>query len=249
MVDISRPSGVEPASGADRERRQDDRDEKGGRPRPQIPSLHSARRIQDVTQIMGIPAGEVTPRVQEALTIIVGEFDRTRAELDRERERAGHFQELADRHPLFPVLNRPAFTRDLARLINRAAHTRTISSLAILHVHGLDEVRLRRGRAAVDGVLAKVAETLKAHVRASDIVGALDGGDFAVILTLSEGRDAEEKVNALCRGIAPHLTVRGDPQATLAVAWGVNSFSGDDDADQVVERADADLRRRWGNAG
>ncbi len=53
-------------------------------------SKRSQRRkredISDVAFIMGIPEGELTPSVQEALTIIMKDFDRQRDELEHARE-------------------------------------------------------------------------------------------------------------------------------------------------------------------
>jgi diguanylate cyclase (GGDEF)-like protein len=194
---------------------------------------------------MGIPTAELTPRVQEALSIIVGEFDRTRADLDRERERVAYYQDLADRHSVLPVANRRTLMRDLGRLINRAAHTRTTSTFAILSIRGLERVRETHGRATVDGVLARVAEALSSGLRGSDVLGYLGNGDFAVVLTLTEGRQAEDKAQDLCMRMEAALN-RGRAQGDWRVVWGTAPFEAGDDAEAVLDKADSDLRRRDG---
>jgi len=245
MVDVTRSSGVDPVSGTDRHKRQHERDEPGGFPPRQQTPRRSPRQIHDVAHVMGIPAAELTPRVQEALDIIVGEYDRTRSELDRERERVAYCQELADRDPLLPVLNPRALTRELARLINRAAQTRTVSSVAVLHLGGLEAPRLRRGRAVIDGVLRQVAERLIAELRASDLVASLGGADFAVVLTLTNGVAAVDKTQSLAE--AARAEARERFGVSVEVAWGVAAFTAEDDAEQVIAAADGDLRRRHGD--
>lgn len=246
MVDVTRSSGVDPVTGTDRQKRQHEREEQGGPHPRKAPPRRSPRQIHDVAQVMGIPAAELTPRVQEALDIIVGEYDRTRSDLERERERVAHYQDLTDKDPLLPVLNRRALTRELARLINRAAQTRTVSSVAVLHLRNLDATRLRHGRAAVDGILGQAAERLIADLRATDIAGSLGGGDFAVVLTLTNGAAAVEKTQALAGALRAAIGERAGAGLPLDVAWGVAAFTAEDDAEHVIAAADDDLRRRHG---
>lgn len=244
MVDIGKSSAIEPVIGMDREKREGAWDEDEERSRRQALAERTPRQVQDVAQIMGIPAEEMTPRVQEALQIIVGEFDRTRVELERERARATQFKELSDRHALLPVLNRRAFFRELKRLIDRAVQTRTVSTLAFVRLLGLEAARAKHGRGAAEGVLGRIAQKLAAEVRASDVVAALDGDEFAVILTLSDADEAAEKIAALCAGVGPELWVGKGVEAGISLAWGVAEFTGDAEPGNVVEAADVDLRAR-----
>ena len=246
MVEVTRTSSVEPATATDPQTRQHDPDDESGSGGEEEarPRWRSAHQIYDVAQIMGIPASELTPRVEEALTIIVGEFDRTRSELERERERVGYFQDLSDRDSVLPVANKRALMRDLGRLINRAAQTRTVSSLVVFTIRGLERVRTSKGLAETEAILAKVAATLSSGLRGSDSLAYMGGADFGVILTLSEGRQAEDKAEDLSTRIAGTLQViSGDG---CHVGWGIAPFQAGDDPDAVFERADADLRRRVG---
>lgn len=240
MVDFTGTSGVEPATGPGPDRRQPDHEQRDGRA-PREPARRTPRDIQDVAQMMGIPAAELTPRVQEALDIIVNEYDRVRSELEREHERVARFQDLADHHPLLPTLNHHAFLRELGRLINRARQTETVSTVALFHIRGLDAVRLERGREAAEGIRERISRQLADNLRASDLLAALGEGDFAVILTLTESTEATDKGQALAEGIRSLLEEIG---GRLSVFWGIRTFAADDDARQVLKAADADLRRR-----
>lgn len=248
MVDVTRPSGVDPVTGADWEKHRQHRDEQnGGQPpaRDAAARRRGPRNIDDVAYVMGIPPAEMTPRVQEALDIIVGEYDRTRSDLERERERVAHFQALSERDAILPVDNRRTLIRELTRLANRAAQTHTVSSLLMLHIRHLDAVRLRRGRAAADGILRRAAEVLLANLRASDVVASVGGSDLAVILALTDGTAAADKARALADGVAAAIAEDGGDGEPPAVDWGLAAFAAGDDAEGIVTAADRDLRRRY----
>ncbi len=244
MVDVTRASSVDPLSGADGHKRRQEHEGEGGSHPRQAPARRSPRQIHDVAQVMGIPPSEMTPRVQEALDIIVSEYDRARSDLERERERIAFYQDLADRDPHLPLVNQRTLMRELARLIARAAQTRTVSSLAILHIRNLEATRLRHGRAKADGILLQAAERLSTALRASDIVASLGGTEFAVVLTLTDGAAATEKMANVAQTLRAALRERSDADLPLDVSWGVTAFTAEDDAERVMEAADADLRRR-----
>ncbi|WP_316977726.1 GGDEF domain-containing protein [Shumkonia mesophila] len=245
MVDVTRSSGVESVVAADGHNRRREPDEQAGsHPREPPPTRRSPRQIHDVAQVMGIPPSEMTPRVQEALGIIVSEYDRARSDLERERERIAFYQDLADKDPHLPLVNQRTLMRELARLIARAAQSRTVSSLAILHIRNLEATRLRHGRAAIDGILRQTAERLSATLRASDIVASLGGTEFAVVLTLTDAAVAAEKMTSLAGLLRAALRERSDPDLPLEIAWGVAAFTAEDDAEKTMEAADSDLRRR-----
>ena len=91
------------------------------------------RNIADVAFIMGIPAAELTANVQEALSIIMAEFDRVRGELDHIKEHALYLEEMADSHPFLPIMSRRALLRELSRVLTRAERTETNNSFLYLH--------------------------------------------------------------------------------------------------------------------
>jgi diguanylate cyclase (GGDEF)-like protein len=244
MVDVTRSSGVDPVTGADRHKRRQEREEQGAPHPHENRTRRSPRQIHDVANVMGIPPSELTPRVQEALDIIVGEYDRTRSDLERERERIAYYQDLADKDPHVGLINQRTLMRELARLITRATQTRTVSSLAVLHIRNLEGTRLRHGRAAAEGILREIAERLIAELRASDIVASLGGTDFAVVLTLTDGIAATAKMQSVADSLRVALRDRTDPDLPLEVGWGVTAFTAEDDAEQIVEAADVDFRHR-----
>ena len=70
------------------------------------------RRAADGASVLGIPQGELTPKVQEAITQLMAEVDSLRQELEQSMSRIEYLEELADQDTLAPVANRRAFVRE-----------------------------------------------------------------------------------------------------------------------------------------
>ena len=77
----------------------------------------AARVVADSATVLGIGAGELTPKVRDALMQLMAEVDSLRRELEQSRARSEYLERLADQDSLAPVANRRAFVRALARLL------------------------------------------------------------------------------------------------------------------------------------
>jgi GGDEF domain-containing protein len=84
----------------------------------------------------------------------------------------------------------------------------------------------------------KIAVRLRAAVRASDIVAAIDGEDFAVVLgKLLAPADAERVAEKLVAAVAAPLRVGGSEHA-VPVAFGIAHFPQDGtQAERLLRRA------------
>ena len=247
MVDTSFSSGVDPTAPTDTRLRgggQDgafDQAEEG-------PAEHAAspRNIDDVVFLMGIPQGEVTPAVRQALTNIMGEFDRVRIQRDRLVGQVHHLEALADAHGLFPILNRRAFVRQLARILARAAQAQVGAALLYLAVDNGDDIRRRFGRQGLEDGLVRAAGVLVQAVRANDVVGSLDAGDFGVILAPIDPPAAEEKAAEIVSAVVRRSAEHGRPP--LNVRWGLHAFAAGDTPDSILAAAAvATIWRRSGD--
>ena len=65
-----------------------------------------ARPVTSAT-IMGIPAEELTPRVQQAVMTLMGEVDRLKRDLEQSRKRLSDAENMADQDPLVPAFKPP----------------------------------------------------------------------------------------------------------------------------------------------
>ena len=246
MGDIEVP-GFIPAVAAPDPRDQQDRQDPRRRPEAEdeaVDEPSGERNIADVAFIMGIPVAELTDKVQEALSIIMAEFDRVRGELDHIKEHAHYLEELADSHPFLPVMSRRALLRELSRVLTRAESTETNNSFLYLDITNIEDIKRTVGRTAAESALAHAAAVLGETLRGSDFIGGLEGNDLGVILTVTEDAAAVEKTEEMVAALTGRPFGWQGRTIHLAVAWGLHSFAAGESVDDILEAADRDRRAR-----
>lgn len=193
---------------------------------------------EDAASLMGIPVGEISPRVQTVILKIVTEMHGLHEELDRARQRISHLTELADRDALTPLLNRRAFERELGRALSFAGRYGAPSSLIYFDVNGMKQINDRLGHQAGDAALVHLARIMLGQVRKSDVVGRLGGDEFGVILAQTNRAKAEQKAQDLARIMASTPFIFEGRPLSLRVAHGVHHFQDDVAAEDVLRAAD-----------
>jgi diguanylate cyclase (GGDEF)-like protein len=183
-----------------------------------------------VTEVMGIPEAEFTPKVRAAIMALMEEVDKLRRELQQSQSRIAYLEQLADQDSLTPIANRRAFVRELSRMMSFAERYDTPSSVIYFDVNDLKVINDTLGHAAGDAVLAEVASVLVKNVRDSDFVGRLGGDEFGVILTYADQAVANEKAVALASAIAAHPVSWQGKTINVSASWGAHSFRGGDAA-------------------
>jgi diguanylate cyclase (GGDEF)-like protein len=99
------------------------------------------------------------------------------------------------------------------------------------------------GHAAGDEVLVAIANRLRSVVRDGDIVARLGGDEFGVLLRVAGGSDvASELTDRIGRQLAEPVLVGGS-LVEVGASVGVASGGLDDDAEDVLARADAAMYR------
>lgn len=192
----------------------------------------------DVATIAGLSEADLTPKVRQALDMLMAEVQRMREELSQARHRINYLEKLADEDTLVPVANRRAFVREMSRMVAYAERYGSGSSVLYFDINGFKEINDRFGHAAGDAALKQIAELLAENVRESDIVGRLGGDEFGVILAQASPEVAAEKaasLSALINGTPLHWD---GTSIDLSVSYGVYSFSGKEDAGEALQRAD-----------
>lgn len=246
MSDIEVP-GFIPAVAAPEPRDQQGRQDPQRHPEAEdeaIDEPSGERNIADVAFIMGIPATELTAKVQEALSIIMAEFDRVRGELDHTKEHAHYLEELTDSHPFLPIMSRRALLRELSRVLARAERTESDSSFLYLDITNFEDIKRTLGRLAAEAALAHAAAVLGESLRGSDFVGGLEGNDLGVILTVVEDAGAVEKSEELVAAVVSRPFEWRGRTINLVVAWGLHAFAAGESVDDILEAADRDRRAR-----
>ena len=197
-----------------------------------------ARPATDAASVLGIPANELTPKVQEAITQLMAEVDTLRQELNESKNRIEYLEELADQDTLAPVANRRAFVRELSRNLSYAERYGTPSSVIYLDLNGLKQLNDGKGHAAGDAAILKVAKILAGNVRESDVVGRLGGDEFGVMLSHADEDAARRKAEFLAATIAEDPLEWQGEEIVLDVAFGVHTIRGGGDAGAALAAAD-----------
>jgi diguanylate cyclase (GGDEF)-like protein/PAS domain S-box-containing protein len=155
-----------------------------------------------------------------------------------------------------------AVTHDgLTGLANRSAFTGAVEArtpddgfTAVLYLD-LDDfkpVNDTHGHALGDRVLAEVAGRLRRAVRPTDVVARLGGDEFAVLCpAIGDLAAAQALAERLVAEVSQPIAI-DDVSVHVGLSVGIAALLDSDDADRVLERADAALRgakgagkRRW----
>lgn len=198
----------------------------------------------DKTAFLGLTETDLTPAVQGAIQTLLGEIDDLRGEVTRLKAKLSEAEELADRDPLTPVLNRRAFVRELGRIRTFAQRYGSPASLVFFDLDDFKHVNDRFGHGAGDAALQAVAQRLAGNVRESDIVGRMGGDEFAVILVQADKATAEAKAASLSKSIESSPIRFGDWSAPLHISFGVREITPDLEPETLIAEADAAMFAR-----
>jgi diguanylate cyclase (GGDEF)-like protein len=204
----------------------------------------------DVLSIAGLTEAELTPRVRQALMELLGEVDQLRRELHDSRSRIAYLEKLVDEDPLMPVANRRAFVRELTRMMGFAERYGVAGSIIYFDVNNMKQINDVHGHAAGDAALLQVARLLIENVRNTDVVGRLGGDELGVLLVQADLQLAETKAADLVEIIHGRPLLWQGHELPLSVAYGVYSFTGGENAGDVIDAADRamyDNKRRSRN--
>jgi two-component system cell cycle response regulator len=155
--------------------------------------------------------------------------ERLRADLDRSLE-------LAVTDPLTGLRNRRYVRRHLEGVLRNGG-----AAVLLIDVDRFKTVNDTLGHAAGDMVLREVAERIRAHIRAADVVARYGGEEFLVVMSGAELDDAVLVAERL-RGAIASTPVQADGQmlgitASVGVAVGEAGAS----CDELVAAADTAL--------
>lgn len=198
----------------------------------------------DVASIVGIPTEELTPKVRDAIELLMHEVKRMRDQLEQAEKRVAYLEKLADEDSLVPVANRRAFVRELSRMVAYAERYNSVSSVLFFDIDSFKQINDSFGHAAGDAALQHIAEVLTLNVRESDVVGRLGGDEFGVILAQSDADAAAEKATILAQAIETTPMVWDNKSVKVHVSYGVHTFSGKENAGEALQHADRAMYRQ-----
>lgn len=172
------------------------------------------------------------------------EIERLKAALIQAEWKIAELEAHADIDPLLGILNRRGFARELTRSLAYVSRYATEAVLVYIDLDGFKAVNDRYGHAAGDVLLKAVAATLRARVRASDVVARMGGDEFAVLMwNLSEDQ-AAVKALEFEAAIAGTSVKHVDSELSVGASAGIIALKVDSQASQLVEAADRAMYAR-----
>ena len=159
-----------------------------------------------------------------------------------ERKRfEGQLQYLADHDALTGLFNRRRFEEELDRVLAEAERCGRSGALLVLDLDGFKYVNDTLGHPVGDELIARLAGTLSADLRESDVIARLGGDEFGVILPGATEAEAAAVAGKLLRAVQRDGGVADSSrQARVTASIGVAAFDGADGlgADELLVEAD-----------
>ncbi len=118
--------------------------------------------------------------------------------------------------------NRRALDRRLEHVLERAAREQRLVAVGMLDVDDMKPINDRYGHAVGDGVLAEVAQRIRAAMRMEDYLARLGGDEFVLVFdNLAEVSDLDPMLERIYLALQQPLVLDGvihEPSASLGVA-------------------------------
>ncbi len=165
--------------------------------------------------------------------------------LAAERERLVRaLEDLAEQDDLTGLLNRRGFVRMATQERKSAARTGRLDGVCYVDLDRFKPINDTYGHAAGDAALRAVARVLRDTMRGADFCARLGGDEFAVYaLGITAAGGTQVLADRLRGALAAHnvaATAAGRPYE-LAFSVGVAEFTGGEQLDEVLARADGAL--------
>ena len=170
---------------------------------------------------------------------LLEEIGRLREQVAQLEQRVEQLDELAHQDSLINMPNRRGFMRALERFIDRAKRYGENAAMLFVDLDGLKMINDSFGHKAGDEALIQVAELLAGGVRRSDV-----GDEFGILLAHADAQSAHETASRLEDLICGCEFTHDGDALPLSVAIGVGMIDGDDEANDVMARADEEMYRR-----
>ncbi|MEW6399023.1 MAG: diguanylate cyclase [Bacillota bacterium] len=148
---------------------------------------------------------------------------------------------------LTAVYNYAYFYARLQDEIARCRRLGTRLSVAFLDFDQLKRVNDRYGHLAGNAVVRAVAESLKARVRAADVVARYGGDEFVIIMPDTGLNEAGQALRRVLEGIPAQVYVREKEVPVPGISWGVAAYPEDGETpEDLLGVADTRMYREKG---
>ena len=166
-----------------------------------------------------------------------------RASLAEMRARLEELEQVADSDSLTPLPNRRRFVRELERVVSQCTRHGTPAAVVYLDINALKSINERHGQLAGDAALIHAARLLQNLIRTSDVAARIGGDEFGLILDHLDHNSAIETAERIGRCLAASPLDIGGTTVSLGAAVGVATILPGDSAEDVMRRADLNVKR------
>jgi diguanylate cyclase (GGDEF)-like protein len=160
-----------------------------------------------------------------------------------ERKRfEGQLQYLADHDALTGLFNRRRFEEELERVLAAAERYGRQGAVLVLDLDGFKYVNDTLGHPVGDELIARLAGTLRAELRETDVIARLGGDEFGVILPQATEAEASAVAAKLLRAVERDGIVADQSRhARVTASAGLAAFDGTDGVSPEELLVDADI--------
>lgn len=140
------------------------------------------------------------------------------------------------------LFNRRLFYDRLRAELARSKRYQFATTCLILDVDGLQELNERYGTHAGDRVLQGIAELLREHTRAYDVLGRYASDEFAVLLPQARSDQALRVAERIRKRIEAHDFAAGDVAVRVTASVGLATYPNDgEDLEDLLQAAESAL--------
>ncbi len=150
-------------------------------------------------------------------------------------------QHMADHDPLTGLLNRRSFERELDKHIARVERYGPEGAALVLDIDRFKHINDTLGHNIGDELIVKVAQTLRARLRDSDVLARLGGDEFAVLLPRGGADEASHVAEAILAAVrAQSVLTAAGRRRPITASIGVALFGQTErvTAEEVLVNAD-----------
>lgn len=157
-------------------------------------------------------------------------------DIDKEKQKAIHLEELSRKDPLTGLLNRNAVISRITEVIRTAPDKQAV--LVMLDIDFFKEFNDGYGHQFGDTVLINFSTGLKNTLREGDVCGRLGGDEFVACLCDIKGMDVQKRLEQMNHGLMCHY----EGQAVCSCSVGAALFPRDGKSfEALYEKADIAL--------
>ncbi|MBV8060360.1 MAG: diguanylate cyclase [Alphaproteobacteria bacterium] len=182
---------------------------------------------------------------RQALTQLQKELRESRTQARELEHRITELESRLDEEA-HPVLTRPEFNREVARMLACDERYGGVSSVLYFDIENLETLEHAHGKAGLDQIIRQLTKTLAHHVRGSDIIGRLAADEFGILLTRCNNADAWKKAQALTSSLVAHVIELNGTPIKLDICYGAYTFEGQTDIHEGIKEAAQNIMRCGG---